>query len=50
MIPIGSQYPQSELAGTVTFLGDVVAPALPEDAWESLTPVTSPGQPPGKPA
>ena len=31
-----TQYPQSELAGTVTFVGDVIAPALPEDDWESL--------------
>ncbi len=29
-------YPQSELAGTVTFVGDVIAPVLPEEDWESL--------------
>lgn len=28
-------YPQMELEGTVTVLGDIVAPALPEDHWES---------------
>ena len=31
-----TKYPQSELAGTVTFVGDVIAPALPEEDWESL--------------
>lgn len=28
-------YPQHSLFGTVEFLGDVVEPALPADAWES---------------
>ncbi len=31
-----TKYPQSELAGTVTFVGDVIAPALREEDWESL--------------
>lgn len=31
-----AEYPQSELRGTVTFVGDVIGPALPEEAWESL--------------
>ena len=31
-----TKYPQSELAGTVTFVGDVIAPVLPEEDWESL--------------
>lgn len=30
--------PQEELMGTVTILGDVIAPAIPEDAWEALDP------------
>lgn len=30
------EYPQSELRGTVTFVGDVIGPVLPEEAWESL--------------
>lgn len=28
-------YPQSSLLGTVEFLGDVVEPVLPAEAWES---------------
>ncbi|MDE0474243.1 MAG: type II toxin-antitoxin system Phd/YefM family antitoxin [Gammaproteobacteria bacterium] len=28
--------PQSELRGTVTILGDVIAPAVPPDHWESV--------------
>lgn len=31
-----NEYPQSKLRGTVTFVGDVIGPALPEEAWESL--------------
>ena len=31
-----ARYPQSELRGTVTVLGDIVGPAVPEDDWESL--------------
>ncbi len=45
MMPIKSEYPQSKLAGTVTVVGDIVAPVLPEEAWESLAPVTSPPPP-----
>ncbi len=32
------QYPQSDLAGTVTVVGDIVDPVVPEDDWESLRP------------
>jgi prevent-host-death family protein len=28
-------FPQHSLRGTVTILGDIVAPVLPADAWES---------------
>jgi len=28
-------YPQERLAGSVEVLGDIVAPALPTDAWEA---------------
>ncbi|WP_428276570.1 type II toxin-antitoxin system Phd/YefM family antitoxin [Candidatus Palauibacter sp.] len=31
-----AEYPQGELKGTVTVVGDIVAPAVPEDHWESL--------------
>ena len=50
MIRIEPEYPQSELAGTVTFVGDVVAPPVPESDWEALTEVMSPGPPPEKPS
>ena len=50
MIRIKPEYPQSELAGTVTFVGDVIAPPLPESDWEALGEVTSPGPPSEKPA
>ena len=29
-------YPQMTLKGTVTVVGDIVGPAVPEDHWESL--------------
>jgi prevent-host-death family protein len=29
------EVPQDSLVGSVEFLGDVVGPVLPEDAWES---------------
>jgi len=29
-------YPQAELEGTVTIVGDVVGPVLPEDHWDGL--------------
>jgi prevent-host-death family protein len=35
-VPTGSRYPQRDLAGTVRFLGDVVEPPLPPEAWEAL--------------
>ena len=32
----GAEYPQMELKGTVTVVGDIVGPVVPEDEWESL--------------
>ena len=29
------RYPQLELKGTVTVVGDIVGPVVPEDHWES---------------
>ncbi len=31
-----SEYRQSELKGTVTVVGDIVGPIVPEDQWECL--------------
>ena len=31
-----AEYPQMELKGTVTVVGDIVGPVVPEDHWESL--------------
>ena len=31
-----AEYPQLELQGTVTVVGDIIGPAVPEDHWESL--------------
>lgn len=31
-----AEYPQLELQGTVSVIGDIVAPAVPEDHWERL--------------
>ena len=36
-----SQYPQSELEGTVTVIGNIVGPVVPEDHWDSLADVGS---------
>ena len=33
---IGTAYPQLSLKGTVTVVGDIVGPAVPEESWESL--------------
>ena len=30
-----ARYPQLELEGTVTVVGDIVGPAVPENYWES---------------
>ena len=30
-----ARYPQLELEGTVTVVGDIVGPVVPEDLWES---------------
>lgn len=32
----GGDYPQLELAGTVTVVGDIIGPVVPESDWESL--------------
>ena len=32
----GAEHPQMELEGTVTVVGDIVGPVVPEDDWESL--------------
>lgn len=32
-----SKYPQSELRGTATVVGDIVGPVVPEHYWDSLT-------------
>ncbi len=32
----GDRYPQLELRGTVKVCGDIVAPAVPAEHWESL--------------
>ena len=32
-----AEYPQLELKGTVTEVGNIVNPAVPEDHWESLS-------------
>ena len=31
-----TEHPQQELKGSVTVIGDIVGPALPEEHWESL--------------
>ncbi|MCY3610965.1 MAG: type II toxin-antitoxin system Phd/YefM family antitoxin [Gemmatimonadetes bacterium] len=31
-----SQYPQAELKGTATVIGDIVGPVVPEHHWDSL--------------
>ncbi len=31
-----AEYPQLELKGTVTVLGDIVEPVVPEEHWDSL--------------
>jgi len=32
----GPEYPQLELKGTVTVVGDILGPVVPEDHWDSL--------------
>ncbi len=34
--PDGSRYPQADLEGTVVVTGDIIAPAVPEEDWDSL--------------
>ena len=31
-----TEYPQLELAGTLTIVGDIIEPAVPEQDWETL--------------
>jgi prevent-host-death family protein len=33
--PGGKRHPQDSLRGSVTFLGDVVSPVLPPEAWDA---------------
>ena len=33
-----AEYPQLELKGTVTVLGNILEPVVPEEHWESLQP------------
>ena len=40
-----SQHPQHELKGTVTVVGDIVGPVVPEHHWDSLA---SAGKPEGR--
>ena len=35
-MPIKSEYPRSKLAGAVTVVGDIVAPAAKPEDWEAL--------------
>ena len=46
MMPVSSEHPQSQLAGTVTIVGDIVGPVLPEEYWESLLPANAVKPPP----
>lgn len=36
--PSRAEYPQTELKGTVTVLGDIIEQAVSEERWESLKP------------
>ncbi len=36
-----SEYPQFDLKGTVTVIGDIVGPVVPEEQWDSLAKVDS---------
>ena len=33
------EYPQMELEGSVTIIGDIIEPIIPEEHWDSLAPV-----------
>lgn len=46
--PAESRYPQSELRGTVSIIGDIVGPVVPEHCWDSLAGARSPGQSAGE--
>ena len=41
--PVGGRYPQEALKGTVTVVGDVVAPAVPADEWNAVQGKLEPG-------
>ena len=34
--PTDTAYPQQTLKGTVTVVGDIVGPAIPQEHWDSL--------------
>lgn len=34
--PTQAEYPQHDLAGSVSVLGDIIEPVVPEEDWESL--------------
>ena len=34
---VGTRYPQDALRGTGRTLGEIIAPALPADAWEAIS-------------
>ena len=34
----GTDYPQTELSHSVTVVGDIVGPVIPEEHWESQGP------------
>lgn len=46
--PSAQSYPQSELRGTVTIIGDIVGPIVPERYWDSLADTRSPDQSAGE--
>lgn len=33
-----AEYPQMELEGSVTIIGDIIEPVIPEEHWDSLAP------------
>jgi prevent-host-death family protein len=36
VMPEGKRYPQDSLRGSVIFLGDIVSPPLPPEAWDAV--------------
>ena len=45
--PTDTAYPQQTLKGTVTVVGDIVGPAVPEEHWDSLGRPEKPRRPRG---